>query len=92
MVIAGWPVVHFENDLPHVVLLRKLLCRKALDTMNSEDRTAKELSATEGRSLAKKPYQKPEFRSERVFETTALACGKVSPSEANCRNTILKSS
>ena len=25
----------------------------------------------------KKPYQKPEFRYERVFETMALACGKV---------------
>lgn len=23
---------------------------------------------------AKKPYQKPDFRFERVFETTALAC------------------
>ena len=25
---------------------------------------------------AKKPYGKPEFRYERVFETMALACGK----------------
>jgi len=25
----------------------------------------------------KKAYQKPAFRHERVFETTALACGKV---------------
>jgi len=25
----------------------------------------------------KKQYQKPAFRHERVFETTALACGKV---------------
>jgi hypothetical protein len=24
----------------------------------------------------KKPYRKPEFRYERVFETMALACGK----------------
>jgi len=28
-------------------------------------------------SPAKKPYSKPEFRYERVFETLALACGKV---------------
>ena len=26
---------------------------------------------------AKKPYVKPAFRHERVFETMALACGKV---------------
>jgi hypothetical protein len=33
----------------------------------------------------KKPYQKPEFRYERVFETMALACGKMSPTEFQCR-------
>lgn len=33
----------------------------------------------------KKPYQKPEFRHERVFETMALSCGKVSPTEFQCR-------
>ena len=34
---------------------------------------------------AKKPYQKPTFQYERVFETMALACGKVSPTQAQCR-------
>jgi hypothetical protein len=29
---------------------------------------------------AKKPYTKPAFRFERVFETQALSCGKVSSS------------
>jgi hypothetical protein len=33
----------------------------------------------------KKLYQKPTFRHERVFETMALACGKVSPTQAQCR-------
>ena len=33
---------------------------------------------------AKKPYIKPVFRFERVFETTALSCGKVSPTEFLC--------
>jgi hypothetical protein len=33
----------------------------------------------------KKPYQKPEFRYERVFETMALSCGKVNPTELQCR-------
>jgi hypothetical protein len=32
----------------------------------------------------KKPYQKPEFRYERVFETMALSCGKVNPTELQC--------
>ena len=34
---------------------------------------------------AKKPYQKPEFRFEKVFETMALACGKISPTQFLCR-------
>lgn len=34
---------------------------------------------------AKKPYQKPSFQHERVFETMALACGKISPTQFQCR-------
>jgi hypothetical protein len=34
---------------------------------------------------AKKPYRKPTYRYERVFETMALACGKVGPVEFQCR-------
>ncbi len=33
---------------------------------------------------SKKPYQKPEFRYEHVFETMALACGKINPTQASC--------
>lgn len=33
----------------------------------------------------KKPYEKPSFRHERVFETMALACGKISPTQFQCR-------
>jgi len=33
----------------------------------------------------RKPYQKPAFRHERVFETMALACGKISPTQSHCR-------
>lgn len=32
-----------------------------------------------------KPYQPPAFRFERVFETMALACGKISPTQSHCR-------
>ncbi|HYL09215.1 MAG TPA: hypothetical protein VEU31_00635 [Candidatus Acidoferrales bacterium] len=33
----------------------------------------------------KKPYEKPAFRHERVFETMALNCGKISATQAQCR-------
>jgi hypothetical protein len=33
----------------------------------------------------KKPYHKPEFRYEKVFETMALACGKIRGVQAQCR-------
>jgi len=34
----------------------------------------------------KKPYEKPEFRFEQVFVTTALSCGKTG-TMFQCRNT-----
>ena len=34
---------------------------------------------------AKKAYEKPAFRHERVFETMALACGKINPTQGACR-------
>lgn len=37
-----------------------------------------------GSTRANKPYQKPEFRFERVFETRALTCGKVHPTQSSC--------
>ena len=30
-------------------------------------------------AMPKKPYEKPSFRFEQVFVTTALSCGKTSP-------------
>ncbi len=39
----------------------------------------------------KKPYQKPSFKYEKVFETMALACGKISPTQATCK-TVKKNS
>ncbi len=37
------------------------------------------------KKTAKRPYVKPEFRYEVVFETLALSCGKISPTQAQCR-------
>ena len=32
----------------------------------------------------KRPYRKPAFKYERVFETMALSCGKVQPTQGQC--------
>jgi len=33
----------------------------------------------------KRTYVKPDFQHEKVFETMALACGKLGPTQAQCR-------
>jgi hypothetical protein len=53
--------------------------------MSQEDANADEKNLSDSLREGKKPYQKPEFRYERVFETMALSCGKVSPTEFQCR-------
>jgi hypothetical protein len=44
---------------------------KDSQTPNEKHQSAKAVATR------KKPYQKPTFRHEQVFETAALACGKV---------------
>jgi hypothetical protein len=34
----------------------------------------------------RKPYEKPAFAREQLFETMALACGKTNPSIGQCRS------
>lgn len=51
--------------------------------MKSDDLKVPGLSESD--RAAKRPYVKPAFRHERVFETMALACGKVSATQATCR-------
>jgi hypothetical protein len=34
--------------------------------------------------VSKKPYLKPSFEREHVFETMALACGKVASTQGAC--------
>ena len=34
--------------------------------------------------VPKKPYEKPAFRYEQVFVTTALSCGKFSGTQGQC--------
>jgi hypothetical protein len=46
---------------------------------------AAEVDTKPGKSKKpRKAYQKPEFQHEQVFETMALACGKLSPTQFTC--------
>ncbi len=37
-------------------------------------------------ATSKKPYEKPAFRYERVFVTTALSCGKIGGTSLTCNS------
>ena len=37
------------------------------------------------KAAPKKPYEAPAFRWERVFEVSALSCGKVNTTQGACR-------
>ncbi len=50
-----------------------------------ESAAAENPREAEGAAKSKKKYDAPSFRSERVFEVTALACGKVGPTQRSCR-------
>jgi hypothetical protein len=54
--------------------------------MAEQDWNTNEENAVESRRTTKKPYQEPAFRHERVFETMALSCGKVQPTQFQCRH------
>ena len=51
---------------------------------HSEAREDKQETA---RHPKRKPYKKPTFRFERVFETQALACGKIHSHGTACKLT-----
>jgi hypothetical protein len=53
--------------------------------MSPSEPTKPVTSTANGKSNIRKPYQKPEVRHERVFETMALSCGKVQATSASCR-------
>jgi hypothetical protein len=51
-----------------------------------------EKNALDSQQPGKRPYRRPEFRLEKVFETMALACGKIAPTMQSCRGTRRRSS
>jgi hypothetical protein len=54
-------------------------------TQKNRPTADEEKSALDSRKSAKKPYTKPAFRSEKVFETMALACAKIPHTSGGCR-------
>jgi hypothetical protein len=53
--------------------------------MDEQDLNTGKKSAAQSSPAAKKQYQEPAFRHERVFETMALSCGKVQVTNPVCR-------
>jgi hypothetical protein len=52
-----------------------------------DNRAAREKRQQPGNAgKEKKLYQKPAFRYERVFETLALSCGKINPTQGTCHH------
>jgi hypothetical protein len=53
--------------------------------MSQSEMTDRVTLAAENQGAAKMPYDKPAFRHESVFETSALSCGKVQNTQSSCR-------
>jgi hypothetical protein len=56
---------------------------------NSSDSNTRETPVTTGGK--KKPYDTPSFRFERVFEVSALSCGKIGSTSSGCHANPKKS-
>jgi len=39
-------------------------------------------------AIEKKPYEKPGFRYEQVFVTSALSCGKITSTQSGCQHNL----
>ena len=50
-----------------------------------DDPTGTQRDAPDADRAARKPYQKPAFSREQLFETMALACGKINTTITACR-------
>ncbi len=51
----------------------------------NDNRTSNEKHQPMQAVKGKKPYQKPSFRHEQVFETMALSCGKITGTLGQCQ-------
>lgn len=86
-----WPepaMVRLLVSVSCVVLFTKEVVRSRAFTGSRtlmDEQNTNEKDAVESRRTAKKLYQDPVFRYEKVFETMALSCGKVNATEFQCR-------
>ena len=55
------------------------------DTPAVEGEILENVTADVAPSKQRKPYHKPEFVCEAVFETMALSCGKMTSTQQQCR-------
>jgi hypothetical protein len=53
--------------------------------LSNRKKTSSSRKEKEEKKGSRKPYAKPSFRHERVFETMALACGKINATQSQCR-------
>jgi len=54
--------------------------------MSQSEETSQGTPADMREEIVRKPYVKPEFRHEKVFETIALSCGKVQTTQGSCHS------
>jgi len=59
--------------------------------MSQPEETDRTADQPEAQRPQKKLYQRPDFRFERVFETRALTCGKISDTQAQCLHELKNS-
>jgi hypothetical protein len=62
----------------------KFMSLKDGDGGKPRNKKGESVAAESPPTRAGKPYRQPAFRFERVFETMALACGKISPTQSHC--------
>lgn len=55
-----------------------------MSEQKNSDQASTQRASVSGES-PKKTYLKPAFRHEQVFETMALACGKINNTQQQCR-------
>jgi len=54
--------------------------------MSEQEKSEEQKETATEKRRQKRPYKKPTFQYERLFETYALSCGKVGTVQQSCRN------
>lgn len=78
-------VVRLAKEVVRSQAVSQTLCASSIILMAEQDWNINNKVSGECPLPPKKQYQDPAFRHERVFETMALACGKVQDTNFQCR-------